>query len=354
MRLITIDFLRGIAVLLVISRHLFFKPHVLTIGWIGVDLFFVLSGFLVSNLLFQEYNTTENIKPWRFLIRRGLKIYPLFYIMVASLFFIFISEEPESIAIYKTRLINEVLFIQNYRYNMTLIGHTWSLAVEEHFYFILTFVFFIFARFRILNNKILFNTLTGFILLSCMYMRYNLVASMPNFPLSASHSYLFPTHFRFDTLWVGVFIAFHYNYSLPRFKSIFSNKKWLLFSFISVLLPLFFPLNNPFLAILGLTIIALCFGITLATLIIDDKSEALLAAIFGKRMLYLLAKIGTYSYGIYLFHMTLIVIVKPFSPNLWMRTINTLFVFLLMIIVGIISTELIEKPILKWRNKHIK
>ena len=78
MRITSIDFLRGVAVLLVVFRHIMLEPILSNIGWVGVDLFFVLSGFLVSNLLFQEYKQTKTVKPIRFLIRRGFKIYPLF------------------------------------------------------------------------------------------------------------------------------------------------------------------------------------------------------------------------------------------------------------------------------------
>jgi peptidoglycan/LPS O-acetylase OafA/YrhL len=352
MRLTTIDFLRGVAVLLVISSHLVFKPHALTIGWIGVDLFFVLSGFLVSNLLFQEYNTTGTIKPMRFLIRRGLKIYPLFYIMIFLFFLMAINGQPQSIDSYKKRLFNEVFFIQNYNYDEVLLGHTWSLAVEEHFYFVLTFLFVLFAKLKILANNTLFNVFTGMIVFSCLFMRYLVVCPMTDFiPFS---QYLFPTHLRFDTLWIGVFIAFHYNYNQTIFNTIFSKKEGLLFGLIAFLIPLYFPLSHPFLATLGLTLIALCFGITLATLLSYHKSEAVLKSILGKKTVYLLAKIGTYSYGIYLFHLMLIVVVKPFTPDLWSRATNTLFVFFLIIFVGIIATELIEKPILKGRNKYIK
>ena len=145
MRIKSIDFLRGIAVLLVVFRHIYLEPILITVGWVGVDLFFVLSGFLVSNLLFQEYKQTQTVKPIRFLIRRGFKIYPLFYIMIFLLFFIESHLNPQYYDIYKARLFNEVLFIQNYHYDVTLIGHTWSLAVEEHFYFALALLFFIFA-----------------------------------------------------------------------------------------------------------------------------------------------------------------------------------------------------------------
>jgi peptidoglycan/LPS O-acetylase OafA/YrhL len=79
-RLPEIDFLRGIAIVLVLLHHhwLFDLPQ--RVGWAGVDLFFVLSGFLVSGLLFAEYKQFGGIKPFHFLIRRGFKIYPLFYL----------------------------------------------------------------------------------------------------------------------------------------------------------------------------------------------------------------------------------------------------------------------------------
>jgi len=83
-RLSQIDFLRGIALILVLFRHHWVGIDALQhIGWIGVDLFFVLSGFLVSGLLFAEYKRFGSIKPLRFLVRRGFKIYPLFYLSMA-------------------------------------------------------------------------------------------------------------------------------------------------------------------------------------------------------------------------------------------------------------------------------
>ena len=89
-RLRSLDLLRGIAVVFVIGRHLELCPTyesgmspLLNVwqrgGWVGVDLFFVLSGFLVSGLLFREFTRSQSIQAGRFLLRRGLKIYPAFY-----------------------------------------------------------------------------------------------------------------------------------------------------------------------------------------------------------------------------------------------------------------------------------
>src|SRR6185503_20062984 len=79
-RLRELDFLRGVAILLVLLRHVDLSSFTTNAGWIGVDLFFVLSGFLVSGLLFKEYIKFGNIRVGLFLIRRGFKIYPIYYI----------------------------------------------------------------------------------------------------------------------------------------------------------------------------------------------------------------------------------------------------------------------------------
>ena len=85
-RNLQLDVLRGMAILLVMGRHLemprpdggigVLAEAWLTIGWLGVDLFFVLSGFLIGGLLLMELDKHGTIAVLRFLIRRGLKIYP--------------------------------------------------------------------------------------------------------------------------------------------------------------------------------------------------------------------------------------------------------------------------------------
>src|ERR1041384_6646789 len=93
-----LDVLRAVAVLLVIGRHFenlardgswfyYFLRCAGWVGWAGVDLFFALSGFLISNLLFQEHRAYGKIDWPRFLTRRAFKIYPGFYFLIGvSLF----------------------------------------------------------------------------------------------------------------------------------------------------------------------------------------------------------------------------------------------------------------------------
>ena len=74
-------------------------------GWVGVDLFFVLSGFLISGLLFQEYARHRRIDLRRFFLRRGLKIYPAFYVML-FVTLVGLKTRPKLSAVF-----NEMLFV---------------------------------------------------------------------------------------------------------------------------------------------------------------------------------------------------------------------------------------------------
>ena len=161
-----LDVLRAIAIALVILRHAGQGKHnlglasflqgiyqsktcaaqvlrsVLECGWVGVDLFFVLSGFLVSGLIFQEFRDRREIRPGRFLIRRAFKIYPPFYFLLAVTVLGMALAPTRGVS--WSSVLCEAGFVQNYGRN--LWGHTWSLAVEEHFYLLLAFLMFVLAR----------------------------------------------------------------------------------------------------------------------------------------------------------------------------------------------------------------
>src|SRR5260370_38814364 len=83
-----LDVLRCIAIILVIFHHGQVFDIFSRAGWMGVDLFFVLSGFLISGLLFGEFRKKGSIQYKRFFVRRAFKIYPAFYIFLACTAFL--------------------------------------------------------------------------------------------------------------------------------------------------------------------------------------------------------------------------------------------------------------------------
>src|SRR5437899_9939924 len=153
-RLAYLDILRGVASLLVVTYHsisrgagplpkevsldspLMKVPY--CIVRTQVDLFFVLSGFLIGGLLFRELRSRSSLDVGRFIIRRGFKIWPSYFMFLAGICLIrvFLLHEPW----HHLRLLKPNLFhIQNYA-GAVYAPHTWSLAVEEHFYLALPFL----------------------------------------------------------------------------------------------------------------------------------------------------------------------------------------------------------------------
>lgn len=252
-----LDLLRLVAVLLVLVRHLnFIEPDdtvLLTLhrgGWIGVDLFFVLSGFLVSGLLFREIKDHGRVDIVRFLIRRGFKIYPPFWVFLFTTIFGYAVLNKD---INSRSLFGELAFLQNY--TSSLWNHTWSLAVEEHFYFLLAA--FVFGITRIGKNRIgAVVPLFFFVASTALLLRFHAWEIHPQFN---SKHHLFPTHLRIDSLLLGTLLSYLFHHHNLQEK--LSNVPSLAFIAIGtlLLLPAFvFEMENQrWITTFGLSMFAL-------------------------------------------------------------------------------------------------
>ena len=170
-----IDILRAIAVIGVIVYH--FGDSVLVGGWLGVDVFFVISGFLISNTIISSIeNNTFTIK--EFYKRRAKRILPsLFSTILITLPMSFQLLAPKELIEYLRTVVSSLLFYSNFYllnldfYNtssaqlMPLI-HTWSLSIEEQFYII--FPLFVISIYKI-KIKNIFNLLFTFFCISFVY-----------------------------------------------------------------------------------------------------------------------------------------------------------------------------------------
>jgi peptidoglycan/LPS O-acetylase OafA/YrhL len=129
--------LRGVAILLVFAYHSF--PDTFGGGFLGVDLFFVLSGFLITSLLLEEDADTGRISYRAFWIRRGLRLFPallvaLLVVLVVGL--ITTPDESNAILIFVGSTALDVANIAVWLNQPTYAAHTWSLSAEEQFYFV--------------------------------------------------------------------------------------------------------------------------------------------------------------------------------------------------------------------------
>lgn len=345
-RIHSLDFLRGLAVLLVLFRHLpdgntSGAVHFLqTIGWTGVDLFFVLSGFLISGLLFKEFERNGKLDVKRFWLRRGLKIWPSYFLTygIAMLATIAWSGDWNILV---SRIPN-YFFFQNYSDPAVRWTHSWSIAIEEHFYFILPLVLIVLARRKLSELPKLAVAVCVAVLLQRVLLFLLTNATWPNF--------YYPSHLRFDSLCFGVLISYLYHYQRELFVRI--GRWWPAFLAALPLLVLayVFPLERSSVSYtVGFTIFYLMFGgLVMAARMYPNFGSS------GPQRL--LAWMGIYSYTIYLAHS--VIYELPGSSTLRFMMISRFgtagdqVLFLgLSIAVGVLISHAIERPFLRLRAK---
>ena len=340
MRYQGLDFLRGIAILGVLFRHLEIEAWIAGPGGYGVDLFFVLSGFLVSGLLFSEYKRSGKVNAGRFLIRRGFKIYPSFYFFIfASIaLFAFFFDSYFS----RSAILSEVFFLQSYIPPMW--SHTWSLAVEEHFYILLVFIIYVFAR----NNRLQGSGIAGLftlVILMTIILRCNYVHNV----YSKDHEGFYYTHLRIDGLFTGALLGYIWHFRSNLLKT-FYRRKMIFACMIPILaLPAFIlKTNNLFMLTFGFNLFHLACAIAIL-LVIQEKEINHKRKTVWSRIISRISYIGVYSYSIYLWHIPVQNILLRYIPNL---LVESIVYVILSLMVGIGISKLIEIPMLKLRDKY--
>lgn len=350
MRIKSIDFLRGLAIILVLFRHVDYSPIAHLIGWSGVDLFFVLSGFLVSGLLFTEYKKTKTIQPALFLIRRGFKIYPLFW---ATIIYVVIVHNFTGFGTTNNDLFAELFFYQNYTTN-GMLKVTWSLAVEEHFYILLIIAVTLAVKFKKLESIKGFHVFTFTILAYCLIARIITSIQFPTYSFIKHYS---PTHLRIDALTFGVILSYNYHFNKAWLTNFVNTQKTkLLVLCIASLIPLFFfDIPTIFMRTIGFTFVYAGFGIMLCLFLLVPKWNNSIEKAITPFVYKLISKIGLYSYGIYLMHMQVQISIKRVSEKMLHITLSdsVFFIsyFVLSVFVGMVITYLVEKPVLRWRDR---
>lgn len=215
----SLDVVRGIAILSVLLFH-FSAPTGSVVldallapfaaaGWAGVDLFFVLSGYLVGGMILAEVARDGTLDRRRFFMRRASRLWPVLWAYLALL--------AASGAAWS--MIWPVLFhVQNYAADLDVPSHLWSLAVEEHFYVLAALVLPGLAR---RGERALTATLVALILG---------VSALRIGALAAGVSFIdvqWQTQFRIDALAVGVLLAVWRRNRSAIFAWAASHRRWL-------------------------------------------------------------------------------------------------------------------------------
>lgn len=354
-----LDILRAIAILLVLGRHGSGPTLWKNAGWVGVDLFFVLSGFLISGLLFTEYKKTTAINWKRFFIRRGFKIYPAFYVMILATFLWRVVQHQENPW---GPYLPEIFFYQSYQ-SYRMWPHTWSLAVEEHFYILLPALLLLLVR---VNRKVaggdpfrIIPAVCAILALYCLLLRTYLAYTL----LPGEHRMLmvfYPTHLRIDALFFGVLLGYLHHFHAGVLKRVTTGLRWrlTLFAVSAVLVStcIVFPADGTFMLAFGLTALYLGFGGVLILTLYRQSGESGELPSWLRRFKIgkLTAYVGMHSYSIYLWHLMVTQHFRDFLRLLWPRVGDmTLFWghVLISLIVGVVLSNLIEFPALRLRDR---
>lgn len=195
-----LDLMRSLAVLLVIGGHTIefgfggLAAKAFYWGWTGVDLFFILSGYLIGLQLWKERQRTGTINFPRFVVRRTLRIWPLYFTFIGG-YLVWDVLAHHSLA----GLWADCLFVSNYLHAQVKGG--WSLSTEEQFYLALPLLLLIFRRVR--NSRLIVLPLAWMLLLP--FFRAERLDSNPT--LTAGDLIYTPFHTHSDALAIGVIIA---------------------------------------------------------------------------------------------------------------------------------------------------
>jgi peptidoglycan/LPS O-acetylase OafA/YrhL len=330
-----IDGLRALAVLPVILFHAgfsFFRG-----GFIGVDIFFVISGFLITSVILDQINN-NHFSFIDFYIRRARRIIPAFYfVLLFSLFFSSLWLMPSDMKSFSKSIqfsvasLANIFFYRDSGYfsaasELKPLLHTWSLSIEEQFYWI--FPFFLFFSSKHLNKKF-------FLFLTLFFLSF--IFSVYKESQNADIAF-FSSLARSWELLLGVLAAL----SQYHFRSFFSRVSPLgrqalnICGILFILIPICF-FNNK-LAYPSFYILIPTLGT--AILLIYCNSDSLVSKLLSNPIL---TSIGLASYSIYLWHQPLFAFARHASlsePSFMFL----IFLAVLSILIGFISWYFIEKP----------
>lgn len=340
-RIENLDLIRAVAIGVVVIYHTVqmvgeskfgFIAKFTHLGQYGVDLFFVLSGFLIGRLYWEELIKTGTVDILRFISRRVLRTYSPY---IVALFLSFI---PAWIGRGQTFDFGYLLFLQNYYQRIPFFLVSWSLCIEEHFYVFLPLVLYF-------TNKLQPVKVLSILLISGLIpliLRLSLIKYQLN---SDFGYYITATHFRCEGLILGVVASHIYTYFPLATHSIGNDFTCNIITLSAVVFASFLPFLSPgFIYYWGLTIVALL----LFLLVLSYSSRSPISIAKNS----IVKKIASSSYSVYLTHaLTLhVVLLLANKANLhyfitWLLTLPAIF------IVGNVFYNLVEKNSLVFREK---
>lgn len=393
-RLLHLDILRAVAVLMVVGHHVplgpsdtslgrpFFEAWV-NVGWGGVTLFFVLSGFLIGGLLFAEQHDSGRLDTRRFYIRRVFKIWPPYLTWLVVTLALVASRSSGTLGDRVSHagwvLWPHFLHLQNYHYvtvldRSTVHGHTWSLAVEEHFYLTLPLLLLVIGRLRGgsgAGRARLLPAALGAVVLAATLARIAVALTSDISASSTEAWYAWTsTHLRLDALALGVLLAYALRVAPERVEALRPFRLVLLMAGIACFLPAaILPMRDADPALNYVINYALALSLQAVGSIgavlwawFASHPVGGVAQVTALRQpaapLRWLANVGAWSYSIYMWHFPYALIfgwqvasLLDVSAIGWRYPVFMVIYLGFAIVLGMCMHRLIERPALWLRDR---
>lgn len=302
-------------------------------GWAGVDLFFVLSAYLLFRNFLIEFGKKGSIDISRFYLRRVLRIYPLLLVYVVAMFLIFgpHPHHPD----WQLRGAGLLLFADNiiawwrgYTGSIFAVGHLWTLSFEFQFYLFLPLVFFAYRK-------------MGLQRFALMLLSICIIATVARgilFANGVQHPRIYVTPIlRPEAVFMGLFVAVYrpqWHYRISLIIAVAAGT-------VAFSLPIFYAsaLSN----IVQFPMLAISFG---AVLDVVNRSNAVKTFLSWK----IFTALGTISYGLYVIHYGVRYAMRlavPYVPILKSNLVFFITLFGISVILAVISFMVIERPFLR-------
>jgi peptidoglycan/LPS O-acetylase OafA/YrhL len=349
-----LDLLRAIAIVLVVLYHAglfgFVLPYdVQRFGWVGVDLFFVLSGYLIAGQLLSALARGKSPHVRRFYWRRALRILPAFLVIVAICVFLpSWREYPTMPPVWKFLTFTQNLGLRG----GTTFSHAWSLCIESQFYLLLPLLLLALARLRWGHWIVPCAVVLGGIVLRGLIARANLNSPAPSFAVWQKFIY-YPTYARLDPLTMGVCLAALEHFRPKWWATLTKMAQWI---WIPGLAAIVLALA---LAEETLSVASCAFGFPLIAL---GFSALLLCAVspalpFSRVAIPGAAFLATVAYSVYLSHKLIIHWTLTFgAAHSIAETSVTGYLLMIssILVVGSALFFAVERPFLQMRQRYVK